>query len=243
VRSGIITESWTNEYWTARGRPRFFRYVVGPQTDLTLLADVAEQGGQRVAPRAERPQQRSEARLHAEELDSPARSSSKDNAAEAPSIIVMRQRGKANKSDVAAALHQDQLDLASRLLEGERLDSSRPLSVVERLEVTQIEVTRGRGAIRVRFTEILAVERGAVVPGRTVEREFKLTLRDGAWIISDSEQRLYVPHEQAINIFELQTELIAQANMVRTDKRAIIKALALLYDQEPAIATAQARNR
>src|SRR5262245_39335831 len=25
ARSGIITESWTSDYWTARGHPRFFR--------------------------------------------------------------------------------------------------------------------------------------------------------------------------------------------------------------------------
>jgi hypothetical protein len=41
VRSGIITESWTNDYWAARGRPRFLRYIVGPQADLALLAEVS----------------------------------------------------------------------------------------------------------------------------------------------------------------------------------------------------------
>jgi len=38
VHSGIITESWTAAHWRARGRPRFFRYRIGPDTDLTLLA-------------------------------------------------------------------------------------------------------------------------------------------------------------------------------------------------------------
>lgn len=241
VRSGIISESWTNDYWRVRGRPRFFRYVLGPKADLTLLADLAPQRNRRTATRPE--QQPSEVGLRTEKPDSLVPSSSSTRAVKTSSVIMMRQRGKANKIDVAAALRQDQLDLASRLLEGERLDSARPLSVVEHLEVTQIKVKHGAGAIRVKFSEALALERGVVVPRRTIERELKLNLQDGIWVISDPEQRFYIPREQAIDIFELQAELIPQGNTIRTDKRAIIKALALLYDLEPAIASAQARNR
>src|SRR5579859_2488958 len=40
VRSGIITESWSAPHWVRRGRPRFYRYRVGPDTDMTLLAKV-----------------------------------------------------------------------------------------------------------------------------------------------------------------------------------------------------------
>jgi hypothetical protein len=50
VRSGIITESWTNDYWSARGRPRFYRYIVGPQADLTMLADAAPRRRRSSAP-------------------------------------------------------------------------------------------------------------------------------------------------------------------------------------------------
>ena len=66
VRSGIITESWTNDYWRARGRPRFFRYVLGPKADLTLLADLAPQGNQRIATRTAPPQQSSEVGMRSE---------------------------------------------------------------------------------------------------------------------------------------------------------------------------------
>ena len=42
VRSGIITESWKAEHWVRRGRPRFFRYRIGPAADLTLLAAIMD---------------------------------------------------------------------------------------------------------------------------------------------------------------------------------------------------------
>src|ERR1044071_8126324 len=37
VPSGIITETWTADHWLARGRPHFFRYRIGPGSDLELL--------------------------------------------------------------------------------------------------------------------------------------------------------------------------------------------------------------
>src|SRR5882724_4232957 len=40
VRSGIITESWTAPHWVRRGRPRFYRYRVGPEADMNLLARI-----------------------------------------------------------------------------------------------------------------------------------------------------------------------------------------------------------
>ena len=43
VRSGILTESWTAPHWLARGRPRFFRYRVTADTDMTLLASATRE--------------------------------------------------------------------------------------------------------------------------------------------------------------------------------------------------------
>ena len=40
VRSGIITESWTAPHWVRRGRPRFYRYRIGPDADMNLLARI-----------------------------------------------------------------------------------------------------------------------------------------------------------------------------------------------------------
>src|SRR5438270_4962985 len=40
VRSGISTESWTAPHWVRRGRPRFYRYRIGPDADMNLLAKI-----------------------------------------------------------------------------------------------------------------------------------------------------------------------------------------------------------
>jgi hypothetical protein len=45
VRSGIITESWIASHWSARGRPHFFRYRIGPDTNKVLLSAVMNDNG------------------------------------------------------------------------------------------------------------------------------------------------------------------------------------------------------
>ena len=44
VRSGIVTESWTSDQWIARGHPRFFRYRIGPDSNLEQLTAIARRG-------------------------------------------------------------------------------------------------------------------------------------------------------------------------------------------------------
>jgi len=44
VRSGIVTETWTSDQWIARGHPRFFRYRIGPDSNLEQLATVSRRG-------------------------------------------------------------------------------------------------------------------------------------------------------------------------------------------------------
>ncbi len=38
--SGVGTDNYNSEYWQTRGRPRFYRYVVGDGTELAGLGDI-----------------------------------------------------------------------------------------------------------------------------------------------------------------------------------------------------------
>ncbi|MGH9636129.1 MAG: hypothetical protein ACRD72_14975, partial [Candidatus Angelobacter sp.] len=42
VHSGILTESWMAPHWVRRGRPRFYRYRIGPDTDMNLFAKIMD---------------------------------------------------------------------------------------------------------------------------------------------------------------------------------------------------------
>jgi hypothetical protein len=68
------------------------------------------------------------------------------------------------------------------------------------------------------------------MPGATVERELILTRGDGVWMMSDPDQRLYILREQAVDVLEKQLRLMLQSDSRSRDKRALIKALNLLYE-------------
>src|SRR5215510_8787136 len=157
VRSGIIAESWDNDYWSARGRPRFYRYIVGPQADLALLATLTPQSAREAAStRPTPPSQKASRTTEADEPRAPAISSPADEDRTSPSAVaVVRQRNKPDKQDVAAAFRQGGVEHARQLMEEGSLDSTRPISIVDRVEVTQVKVRRDQGTIRLKLTETL----------------------------------------------------------------------------------------
>jgi NlpC/P60 family protein len=247
VRSGIIIESWDNDYWSARGRPRFFRYIVGPEADLTLLASLAPQRGRESASTRSSPAPQAEARINteADEPQAPAISPSANEDHDLPSAVaVVRQRGKPDKQNVAAAFRQAGFERARQLIEGGPFDPARPVSIVDRVQVTRIKIRHDQGTIHLKLTETLILDHGRAVPGNMVERELALDRRDGVWVISDSQQRLYLPREQAIDVLEHQLQLALQNDSSRVDKHAMVRALNFLYDREQFLpAQAEARPR
>jgi len=235
VRSGIITESWTNDYWSARGRPRFFRYIVGPQADLTVLADLNPRRTRRVAPVEE-------TRITSEPLRPPV--SSSDDRKSPSDVATIRQHSKPDKQDIAAAFFQGSMDHARQLLNGAVLGRDDPVSIVEHAEVKQIKIRHDEGLVRLQLIEALVLDHGTVTPGATVERELILTRRDGVWVMSDPNQRLYLLREQAVDVLEDQLRLMLQSDSASRDRRALIRALNLLYDRGPVgSASAEARKR
>lgn len=248
VRSGIITESWDGDYWSARGRPRFFRYVIGPRTDLSVLAGLAAPPGD-VDPGQEpaRPRSLPEAGrpgVSADSASSRPFSPADDADAETTSVIAtLHQHHKPDKPEIATALRQGENALARQFLAGQSFNPERPLSVLERLQVVSVKIKRDAGTITVKLTETLTLDHGRAVAGNIVERQLVLERQNDSWLISDPHQRLYLSRDRAIEVFERQAALALQTAAVRNDKRGIIKALNLLYDREPPSPTPRAEAR
>lgn len=247
VRSGIITEPWTTDSWKMRGHPRFFRYRIGPTTDQALLAALTMPQTERddspvaaQAPGRESPQSgKTEGKMRADGAPSqlPARSHTAPTEPASPSLIaVIHQRAKPTKQDVAVALRQSGDARAQKLIAGQLLDLSRPISIVERMEVRKVKISKERGSVTLKLNETLSLAGGKVVSGKTVERELSLDRRNDAWVISDPQERLYLPQEQALSVFERQAELLLQQKPSSNATRSVVKALDVLFDREPAAA-------
>ncbi|HYX53319.1 MAG TPA: NlpC/P60 family protein [Candidatus Limnocylindrales bacterium] len=229
VRPGITTQAWDDDYWSSRGRPRFLRYIVGPQADLAMLADVGQRSSSSGPVKA--------ARAIAETPDSSMASSEaapSDDDRVPAALATIHQRSKPDKQDIANSFNRGGIDLARRLLGGQSLGAGTSVSIVERVEVKQLKIKHQEGTIRLKLTETLALEHGRAKPGGVVERELMLDRRDGAWIISDPNRRLYIPRQDAEQVLEKQLQLMLQDDSDNTDKRSLVRALNLLYDREDA---------
>lgn len=259
VRSGIITESWTASHWAARGRPHFFRYRIGPDANMTLLAAVMnDNGSAQIQSRGEvsngsttyDPLPAAERRAQNEPWpaepatqagrnapapwDEPRPAADEGGVDSRSTVAVVRRREKPNKHEIAAAIMESSSARAQRLISGQLLDLDHPLSVFERLEVVKVRIRHESGSVTLKLSEMMSQEAGRVFPAHTVERELSVyRRRDGVWVISDPRDRTYLPQGQALSVFERQAEIFLQRAPNSTGTRAVVKVLDRLYDQLP----------
>src|SRR5438270_4337669 len=252
VRSGIITESWTAPHWVRRGRPRFYRYRLGPDTDMTLLAKIMNDDSRpQVATlntphgAASVPLPSSAAQTNADTDADVSQTESSDLSPEDPintdkrshdpdSIVAtIAQHQAPSRRQIAAAIIESSQARARQFLAGEALDLARPFSVFSRVEVERIKVKHQRGSVTLRVSEAMSQENGLILPSRTIERELSISRRnDGVWTISDPQERTFLTEEQALEIFERQAELSLRRAPNSNNTRIVVKALDRLYDQQ-----------
>ena len=253
VRSGILAESWIAPHWIHRGHPRFYRYRIGPEADMNLLARIMDDETQRAdtwtnarggsgaeLPSPEVPTIAETSDSDALEQDieplSPhnARSPNEGGHDSSSTVALINQRQMPSKRQIASALIEDSKAHARRLMDDETLDATRPFVTFSRVEVEKIKIKRDNGWVTLRLSETMSQEGGRILPAKTTERELNIFRRnDGVWVISDPQERTYLPEEQALEVFEHQTELFLREAPNSSTTRMVVKALDRLYDQQP----------
>jgi hypothetical protein len=252
VRSGILTESWKADHWVRRGRPRFFRYRIGPAADLTLLAAIMDDDGNaqnssrsRSAAAQTSLPDGNQSQAKKRESDIPAIQVSREvnpvqlgepeGAANSGSIVaVIDQRGTPNKREITAAVLENANTRARQFISGRMLDLGHPFSVFDRLEIAKVKIRHGSGSLTVRVNETMSQESGKILPARTMEHELMIDRRnDGAWVISDPHQRTYLPQIEAVGVFERQAAIFLERAPNSSGTRTVVKFLDRLYDQQP----------
>jgi hypothetical protein len=252
VRSGIITESWTAPHWVRRGRPRFYRYRIGSDADMNLLAklmnddshpQVETLNSTRSAISVPLPSSATHAiadsqadALQQEHADSPAQEVKNDNESGRDSnsiVATITQHQLPSRRQIATAIIENSKARANQLITGETLDLTRPFSIFSRLEIKKIKIKHEMGSITLEISETMRQEDGRILPARTMERELSIVRRsDGVWIISDPQERTYLPEQDALGVFEHQAELSLRRDPKSNNTRVMVKALDRLYDQQ-----------
>lgn len=242
VRSGIITESWTAPHWVRRGRPRFYRYRIGPDADINLLAKIMKD---ETLPHEGVPLPSSATQatagsqgdgLQEEGTDSSvqeARDTKESRRVSASIVAIINQRQLPSRREIAAAIIENSNARSHQLIAGETLDLAHPFSIFSRLEIKKISVKHERGSVTLNVNEALSQEDGRILPARTTEYELAIVRRsDGAWVISDPQERTYLPEKDALEIFERQADISLRSAPNSSSTRIAVKALDRLYDQQ-----------
>jgi hypothetical protein len=250
VRSGIITESWIAPHWARRGRPRFYRYRIGPEADMNLLASIMNDDSRPQVATLNAPRSAAPVPLpsSATQTDTDADTSktqrgdlspqdainSEQSSHDSDSIVAtITQRQAPSRRQIAAAMIESSKARARQFIAGEMLDLARPFSVFSRLEVGKIKVKHETGSVTVAIAETLSQEDGRILPARTTEHELAMTrTSDGVWVISDPGERTYLSEDDALEIFEHQAEFSLRRAPSSNNTRVIVKTLDRLYDQQ-----------
>jgi NlpC/P60 family len=242
VRSGIITESWKEEQWLRRGRPRFLRYRIGPESDLELLASVGRSAEDGIADASDGQTDTSSDDVASkvvqqEDDDEPQDTAPTDSASGAGIVAVIKQRSKPSKKEIVSAVLENSKKTAEALLAPETsIRADRPISVFSRVEVENIRIRHESGTVLLRFNETMAIDQGKVLQARTVERELNIKKTTDAafttWVLTDPRLRTYIPQAQSLNVFAHQAELMLHDSPNSAAARTLVKALDLLYDQQ-----------
>ncbi|HET9181012.1 MAG TPA: hypothetical protein VFP59_02675 [Candidatus Angelobacter sp.] len=158
-----------------------------------------------------------------------------------PTVATVRQRSKPKKKQIETAFLEAAKANAQQLLEPDvpsGIAQLQPLTVFTRIEVGRIRIKGERGSVKLKLAENMSLEQGRVLPGKTIERELSIGRRnqDGStvWVITDPAQRTYLLAAQALTIFAHEAEIMLRRAPNAPATRALVKALDLLYDQQPA---------
>jgi hypothetical protein len=251
VRSGILTESWTDPQWVRRGRPRFYRYRIGPETDMNLLAKImGDESGRQIevrnsaqgetnvplppmTPQSAGDNEPDSARQPNDLFPQDAKSGDESKPDSASIVATITQHQMPSKRQIVAAIIEGSKAHAQRLIDNETLNVMRPFTVFSRLEVEKIKIKHESGWVTLRLSETVSLENGRILPASTSERELPIVRRNnGDWVISDPRERTYLDEEQALEVFEHQTELFLRLAPNSSDARIVVKALDRLYDQQ-----------
>jgi hypothetical protein len=253
VRSGILIESWTAPHWVRRGRPRFYRYRIGPEADMNLLARIMGEDklpptetptSARNATSSQLPSSTSPATddvemdgSQAERAESSPQDagSTEERGHDSVSIVAtISQHQMPSRRQIVTAIMENSKARARKLIAGQALDVALPFSVFSRIEVEKIKVKHESGWVTLQLSETMCAEDGRILPARTMERELSISRHsDGIWVISDPQNRTYLGAEQALEIFERQAQLSLQNAPNSSSTRIVVKALDRVYDQQP----------
>ncbi len=245
VRSGLRTENYDSAYWLRRGRPRFYRYVLGSPESLTVAMARPTPPGLETpeqiitVPVVEEERETSRgAATHPAKVTSGSAATVVDDPVSAaarpafeipPSILIVTGRAQPTKEEIAEAISELSDAAGNVLRRDDRLKLSHPVVIFERLRVERVKVKgeRGWAEIRIDFRVFLAGER-IEVKQRHEKARWELRRRGSDWVVLAPLERVYVPSDVAVPVLAAQLAHLTQDDVASPDRAALVRQQAQL---------------
>jgi hypothetical protein len=253
VRSGLRTEYYDQPYWRARGRPRFYRYLLGSDrpvlaADTSRMLKVPQPQSQaetapagRATTDSSKPETLASAASESEPVTSPPTPSPQANRSlEPPSSLLVATTGNRPTADeVEGAISELNSAAGVALRNGTPANAARPLLIYDQLKVERLDINRDHGSARVE------IDGHVSIAGEKLERKrrhdkarWELRRTAQGWQLLAPLDRVYVPRDVAVRVLATRLALLTEKEAASDDsdpsirqEARIVQTLNFLFDQ------------
>lgn len=239
VRSGIEAQDYHAAYWRARGRARFYRYVV--ESTSRVLTAKAQPAARRAEPTqrldgASEVEERSESESTASRL--PVKEASERAtvpvgppapgplpvATEIPTSILITAADQHPTADEVADGVSELSNTSANVLRTEQpLNLPVPLVIFDQLSVEKLEIKRDHGWANIRVDSRVSIAGGnADFKQRHEKVRWELRRTESGWVAVAPQERTYVPHDVAVRILAAQLARLAESDAAARHDDAVL---------------------
>jgi hypothetical protein len=240
VHSGLQTEFYDGPYWRARGRPRFYRYVIeslgSPAFGGALATSrsretpaqhnvlpVVKEGSDDLPSASKRPR-KSDSDATARVVGTTTAAAWATAIETPPSILIATGQKQPTREEIAEGISELSNTAGNVLRADDPLTPRLPVVITDRLEVERVEIKRDHGwaYVQVDYRMSIAGERAELQQRREKVR-WELRRTESGWVVLTPLERAYVPCDVAVRILAAQLAQLTRGDGTsnREDRTAV----------------------
>ncbi len=212
--SGLVTQQYDNDYWRQRGRPRFYRYLVGASASTTLAA-LPKSGRSSTAKISDidsTADQPADAPLPPKAAAEPHHAAVRSNVESTGASFQMpedipipaadaQSEAKPTANNVSEAISELANQSSGILRSGDLAMLSAPVVIFDQLRVEKVEIHHDKSWANVRIDYRVELNQGQVKSQHhSDKRRWELQKTEDGWVAVNPQDRIYVPAEKAAQI-------------------------------------------
>jgi hypothetical protein len=241
VRSGLQTEDYLGPYWRSRGRPRFYRYIVGTGAEIRTAkvtqstpsasgANALSKSGEPTAgksaltERANPNQEVSEASLRSKVI-APAPPAANESATESvpSSIRLTSEQRRPTPEEALDGISELSNASAAVLRTAEPLNVRIPVVIFDEIRVERIEIKRDKGWAHLQInSHVRIASDGTDFKRRREKARWELHRDASGWTAIAPAERTYMSRDVAVRALAAQLAEMTQSEAAAQHQEDII---------------------